>query len=127
MITTKTIDITHVKKVLSSCPYYDHIANYDIEYQDDIMLKLIDWYKDLVFSCNGNSEKELAEIKEIDRSLYLFITNSKFQKGLKKYLSIDDISFSDSFKTYKLIKKITDYTNRYEKESILLFKASKWI
>lgn len=127
MIETKTVDITHVKKVLNSCPYYDYIVNYDFNYQDEIVLKLIDWYKELVFSCDGNNLEELHEIEEIDKALYLLVTNGKFRRGLRFLLTPNDISFDDEYKTYKLIKLINDYTSRYEKESILSFKASKWI
>ena len=41
MITTRTIDVTNVKKILDCCPYYDDIINSDIVYEDDFSVDLV--------------------------------------------------------------------------------------
>ena len=55
MIQTQTIDIEHVRKVLQNCPHFDKIVNYEYPYGDTLSKKLIDWYRELIFSANGDS------------------------------------------------------------------------
>ena len=73
MITTRTIDVTNVKKILKYCPYYDDIINYDIDYTDELSIDLIDWYKDLILSCDGNDNNEMEIIKLIDNLINILI------------------------------------------------------
>ena len=62
MFETLTIDVTNVKKILKCCPYYDDIINSDIMYNDDLSIDLIEWYKDIIFSCNGDNEEDIKII-----------------------------------------------------------------
>ena len=50
MIQTQTVDITYVQYVLDRCPNFDYIVNYNFEEGDVLTRKLIDWYKELIFS-----------------------------------------------------------------------------
>ena len=61
MFETLTIDVTNVKKILKCCPYYDDIINSDIMYNDDLSIDLIEWYKDIIFSCNGDNEEDIKK------------------------------------------------------------------
>ena len=54
LVQTKTINLSYVNKILSNCPNYDKIVNYEYEYGDTLSSKLIDWYRELVFSCDGD-------------------------------------------------------------------------
>ena len=71
MFETLTIDVTNVKKILKCCPYYDDIINSDIMYNDDLSIDLIEWYKDIIFSCNGDNEEDIKVIRNIDRCMYI--------------------------------------------------------
>lgn len=127
MIDVHTIDVTNVKKILKCCPYYDDIINYDIDYTDELSFDLIDWYKDLIFSCNGDDEKETKVINKIDKSMYLYVNNITYQKGLKKIINSRDIDLNSGRSTKKLIRKILDYTRKYEEVEILNITSSRWL
>ena len=62
---TQTIDISNVKKILKCCPHYDDIINSEVDYEDELSYDLIDWYKDLIFSCNADNEEEVKIIADI--------------------------------------------------------------
>ena len=64
----------NVKKILKCCPYYDDIINSDIMYNDDLSIDLIEWYKDIIFSCNGDNEEDIK-----------IIINNKLNELLNKY------------------------------------------
>lgn len=81
MFETLTIDVTNVKKILKCCPYYDDIINSDIMYNDDLSIDLIEWYKDIIFSCNGDNEEDIKVIRNIDRCMYIYIMINKYKKN----------------------------------------------
>ena len=111
MIQTQTIDIGHVKKVLENCPYYLTIIHYEYPYGDMLSKKLIDWYRELIFSANTNNEEQLLLIKALDKSLYLYTRDNKYKRGIIK----------------EVIKKMLQYTTEYEKEEIREIAVSKWL
>lgn len=121
------IDIINVKKILEACPHYDEIINFDFDYNDEITIDLIDWYKDLIFSCDGNDENETNIIKMIDNSMYMYVNDHKYRKGLTKIISTKDIDLNSEKSIKKLIKKILDYTNKYENVEILNVTSSRWL
>ncbi len=120
MIGTLTIDVTNVKKILKCCPYYDDIINSDVIYEDELSIDLIDWYKDLIFSCNGDNEEDIKVVRDIDRCMYLYINDNKYRKELRKII---DLSLSND----KIIDSILRYTSKYEDNEILYITSTKWL
>lgn len=121
------IDVVNVKKILDTCPHYDEIINFEFDYSDELTIDLIDWYKDLIFSCDGNNENETQIIKMIDNSMYMYVSDYKYRKGLSKLINTRDIDLNSDKSIKKLIKKILDYTNKYENVEILNVTNSRWI
>lgn len=120
MIGTLTIDVTNVKKILKCCPYYDDIINSDVIYEDELSIDLIDWYKDLIFSCNGDNEEDIKVVRDIDRCMYLYINDNKYRKELRKII---DLSLSND----KIIDSILRYTSKYEDNEILYITSTRWL
>lgn len=121
------VDVINVKKILETCPHYDEIINFEFDYNDELTIDLIDWYKDLIFSCDGNNENEKEIIKMIDKSMYMYVNDYKYRSGLSKIVSIKDIDLNCEKSIRRLIKKMIDYTNKYESREILNITSSKWI
>ena len=121
------IDVVNVKKILETCPHYDEIINYEFDYNDEVTIDLIDWYKDLIFSCDWNNDNETQIIKMIDNSMYMYVSDYKYRKGLAKIIDVKDIDLNSEKSIRKLIKKILDYTNRYENIEILNVTSSRWL
>ena len=121
------IDVINVKKILQTCSHYDEVIEFEFDYNDEITIDLIDWYKDLIFSCDADDKNETEIIKMIDNSMYMYVNDHKYRNGLKKIISVNDIDLNSEKKIRKLIKKILDYTNKYENIEILNVKSSRWI
>lgn len=121
------VDTINAKKILETCPHYDEIINFDFDYDDEITIDLIDWYKDLIFSCDGDDESETKIIKMIDNSMYMYVNDYRYRKGLAKIISPRDIDLNSDKSIKKLIKKILDYTNKYENIEVLSVISSRWI
>lgn len=124
---TQTIDISNVKKILKCCPHYDDIINSEVDYEDELSFDLIDWYKDLIFSCNADNEEEVKIIRLIDRSLYMYVNSYKYKIGLKKIINIKDIDLNSDKSIKNLIKKIINYTTKYENNEILNITNGRWL
>ena len=124
---TQTIDISNVKKILKCCPHYDDIINSEVDYEDELSFDLIDWYKDLIFYCNADNEEEVKIIRLIDRSLYMYVNSYKYKIGLKKIIDIKDIDLNSDKSIKNLIKKIINYTTKYENNEILNITNGRWL
>jgi len=127
MIQTQTIDIGHVRKILENCPHFDKIVNYEYPYGDMLSKKLIDWYRELIFSANGNNENQLMLIKALDRSLYLYVRDNKYKKGLRKIVSVEELTFENKNVIKEVIKKLIEFTSNYEKKEVREVRAAKWL
>ena len=127
MIQTQTIDIGHVKKILENCPNFDKIINYEYPYGDVLSKKLIDWYRELIFSANGNNENQLMLIKALDRSLYLYVRDNRYKRELRKIISVEELTFEDKNLIKEVIKKLIEFTSSYEKKEVREVSVAKWL
>lgn len=127
MLQTQTIDIEHVKKILENCPHFDIIINYEYPYGDVLSQKLIDWYRELIFSAKGNNENQLLLIKALDKSLYLYVRDNKYKRGLRKVITADELTFEDKNIIKDVIKKLLEFTNSYEKREVREVSVAKWL
>ena len=127
MIQTQTIDMSHVKKILENCPHFDMIVHYEYSYGDMLSKKLLDWYRELIFSANGNNENQLMLIRAVDQSLYLYVRDNKYKRGLRKILTVDELTFKDKNIIKDVIKKLITFTNNYEKAEIREVSITKWL
>lgn len=127
MIQTQTIDIEHVRMVLQNCPHFDKIVNYEYPYGDTLSKKLIDWYRELIFSANGNDEKQLLLINALDRSLYLYVRDNKYKRGLRKVITDKELTFEDKNLIKDVIRKLIEFTTSYEKKEVLEFRGTRWL
>lgn len=127
LVETKTIDLRYVNLILSNCPNYDKIVNYEYEYGDTLSSKLIDWYRELIFSCDGENNNQLKIIYEIDHCLSLYVDDNQYKRGLSKILSKDEVDLNNSTLIQNAIKKIIEFTNQYERDEILELVNNKWL
>lgn len=127
LVETKTINLRYVNKILSNCPNYDKIVNYEYEYGDTLSSKLIDWYRELIFSCDGENVNQLRIIYQIDHSLSMYVEDNQYKRGLSKILSKDEVDLNNSILIQNVIKKIIEFTNQYERDEILELVSNKWL
>ena len=127
MIQTQTIDITHVKKILENCPHFDMIVHYEYPYGDTLSKKLIDWYRELVFSANGNNENQLLLIRALDYSLYLYVRDNKYKREIRRVLTEEELTFDSKDIIKDVINKLIAFTNDYQKEEVREVSVARWL
>ena len=77
--------------------------------------KLIDWYRELIFSANGDNEKQLMLINALDRSLYLYIKDNKYKRGIRKIITDEELTFEDK----NLIKEVNTLLLNQEEINVI--------
>ena len=127
MIQTQTIDMSHVKTVLENCPHFDMIVHYEYPYGDILSKKLLDWYRELVFSANGNNENQLMLIRALDQSLYLYVRDNKYKRELREILTEDELTFQNKDTIKDVILKLIEFTNNYKKAEVREVSTSHWL
>lgn len=127
LVHTENVDVVFVNKILSHCPNYDYIINYDYECGDNLTKKFIEWYRELIFAVTSDDDKQLRVVEVLDRGLYLYLKDSKYKKEFKKDISIDDLNLENKHSIKKLIKKIIVFTGKYEQKQIMEISSSRWI
>ena len=106
MIQTQTVDISYIKKILACSPHYYTIIKYEYPYGDILSKKLIDWYRDLIFSANRDSKDQLALVQVLDQCLYLYVRDNKYKRELRKIITVDELTFENKEMIKDVIKKL---------------------
>lgn len=127
MLQTLTIDINHVQKVLENSPHFEMIIHYEYPYGDILSKKLIDWYRELIFSANGNDQNQLLLIRALDRSLYLYVRDNKYKRELRKIVTVDELTFENKELIKDVIKRLIEFTSSYENNEVREVSVSKWL
>ena len=127
MIQTQTVDISYIKKILTHSPHYFTIIKYEYPYGDVLSKKLIDWYRDLIFSANKDSNDQLALVQVLDQCLYLYVRDNKYKRGFRKIITVDELNFDDRNIIKEVIKRIIIYTDNYQKKEVRELDVSKWL
>ena len=127
MLQTQTIDIDHVKKVLDNCPHFDMIIHYEYPYGDILSKKLIDWYRELIFSANGKDDNQLMLIRALDRGLYLYVRDNKYKRGIREIIAVDELTLENKEMIKDVIKRLIEFTSSYENNEVREVSVSKWL
>lgn len=89
--------------------YYSEIINYEYNNSDIFSYKLIEWYKEIVFL-------NINQIEDIDSSIYLFISDKKFNKELRNIISIKKINIRNVDLINIIISSKNNYINNLKTE-----------
>ena len=81
----------------------------------------------IVYSSDGNNDNEMNIVRLIDKSMYLYINSYEYRNGLKRIVNIRDIDLNSDKRIKRLIKKIINYTNKYETMEVLNVRTNRWI
>ena len=105
-----------LEDVLSSCPYYDEIINFNVKDNDEITRNLINYYEDFVF-LNFENKNTLSEL---DLILYEYIRDINFYKFIQ-----------DRFKyegdVLPLFDELKQLYNEYKEKTLQKVESSVWI
>ena len=102
--------------VLSSCPYYDDVINYNVKECDEISRNLINYYEDFVFLNFENKNK----LNELDLIMYEYIRDVKFYKFIQDRFK----SEGDVLPLFDELKQLHD---EFEEQTMKKVEMTIWI
>jgi hypothetical protein len=85
------------KVILSHCPNFYKIINFEYLEDDKISQKLIEIYKSFIFNIDIDNEEELKNIEKIDFVLNKYIDDYYFRKEMQRSIMALRIRKSDNF------------------------------
>ena len=114
------------KEILKYCPNYYNIVNFDFKESDMVSEKLINIYKNFVFSININNREDLEKVQELDRVLSNYIHDYLFRSTLQKEIVSVKIK-KDNNILQSLVEIIINIFSNYEEYTTRKIYISKWI
>lgn len=113
------------KEILNYCPNYYNIVNFDFKDSDLVSEKLINIYKNFVFSINVNNREDIEKVQELDRVLSNYIHDYLFRSTLQKEIVSVKVKRDNILRS--LVDNIIKIFSNYEEYTTRRIYISKWI
>ena len=114
------------KEILKYCPNYYNIVNFDYKENDFVSEKLINIYKNYVFSIKLNNREDIDRLQELDRVLSNYINDYLFRSTLQKEIISVEVK-KDNNIIKSLVDAIIKIFSNYEEYTTRRIYISKWI
>lgn len=114
------------KEILNYCPNYYNIVNFDFQENDLISEKLVNIYKNYIFSINIQNCEEVEKVQELDRVLSNYIADYLFRSTLQKEIVTVKVK-KDNNIIRNLVDIIIKIFSNYEEYTTRRIYISKWI
>ena len=114
------------KDILKYCPNYYNIVNFNYKDNDVITSKLINIYKNYIFSIDLNNREEIDRVEELDRVLSNYIHDFLFRSTLQKEIVEVKVK-KDNNVLKSLVDIIIKIFSHYEEYTTRKIYISKWI
>lgn len=114
------------KIILSHCPYFYKINEFVFFEDDRISGKLIQVYRNYVFSIDVNDDKQLHDVEKIDYILNKYIDDYMFRKQIQKELLNSKIK-SDGSIVNSIVDILISLYDIYESGYTRNIYFARWI
>ena len=114
------------KEILKYCPNYYNIVNFNFKDNDLISNKLINIYKNFVFSVNVQNREEIERVQELDRVLSNYIHDYLFRSTLQKEIITVEVKRDNNI-LKSLVDAIIKIFSNYEEYTTRKIHLSQWI
>ena len=115
------------KFVLSNCPNFYRIVNFDYFEDDNVTEKLIKIYENYIFNIDITDEEEIKNVKKIDYVLGKYIDDYLFRRKMQIEIANVKIKKSCPNILKAVVESMISIFNRYEEETTRNIYISRWI
>lgn len=115
------------KEILSYCPNYNRIVNFEYLKDDKITSRLIRVYKDYVFEVNIQNSDEVKKLHDFDYVVGRYISDYAFRKELKKEIVNVKIKKSCTDILRAIVESVLKIFDNYLENSTRKIRIARWI
>ncbi len=115
------------KYVLSKCPNFYRIINFDYFEDDLVSEKLIKIYENYIFNIDITNEEEINLVKKIDYVLGKYMDDYMFRRKMQTEIMNVRIKKSCPNVLKAVVESIVAIFTRYEEETTRNIYISRWI
>ncbi len=115
------------KIVISNCPNFYRIINFDYFEDDNVTEKLIKIYENYIFNIDIKNEDEMALMKKIDYVLGKYMDDYLFRHKMQVEIVKVKIKKTCTNILGAIVESIIAIFNRYEEETTRNIYISRWI
>lgn len=113
-----------MKNALKYAPHYDSIVSFIFNEDDFITKRIISYYQEYllgVIKCNN------YRVRALDRTIYEYLTDKKFNKYVINFLLELEDSNSDIDYYNNLDINLPKLKRKYEKDNLELISNARWL
>ena len=114
------------KVILSHCPNFYKIVNFEFNEDDQITLKLIEIYKNYIFNIDINNSEDIKNVEKIDYVMNKYIEDYFFRKDMQERLLKIRVKKNDNV-LETLVINIIDAFDNYETGYTRNIYFARWI
>ena len=114
------------KDILKYCPNYYNIVNFDFKDNDIISEKLINIYKNYIFSIDLTDESDIKNAVKLDRVLASYIHDYLFRDELRREIVTVKVKRDNNI-LRNIVNAIIKIFNNYEEYTTRKIYISRWI
>ncbi len=115
------------KEIVNACEHYYDIVNYEIYEGENIKQNIVNMYTDYVFSLEIVTKREKEKLKEVDKVVYKFLTDKRFNREMIKELSNLRISKAVTNVIEYVMNKMVDFFEDYKTVYTRNIYIPRWI
>lgn len=115
------------KEIVGVCKYYYDIVNYEIYEDDKIKQNIINLYIEYIFSFDIVTKREKEKLEQIDKIVYKFLTDKRFNKEMVRELSHLRVSKAVSNVVEYVMNKMIEYFENYKTVYTRNIYIPRWI
>lgn len=115
------------KEIVSVCKHYYDIVNFEIYEDDKIKQNIINLYIEYIFSFDIVTKREKEKLEQIDKIVYKFLTDKRFNKEMIKELSHLKVSRAVSNVVEYVMNKMIEYFENYKTVYTRNIYIPRWI
>lgn len=115
------------KEIVNACEHYYDIVNYEIYEGENIKQNIVNMYTDYVFSMEIVTKREKEKLKEVDKVVYKFLTDKRFNREMIKELSNLRISKAVTNVIEYVMNKMIEFFEDYKTVYTRNIYIPRWI
>lgn len=115
------------KEIVNACKHYYDIVNFEIYEGENIKQNIINMYTDYIFSMDIITKREKEKLAEVDKIVYKFLTDKRFNREMIKELSNLRISKAVTNVIEYVMNKMIEFFEDYKTVYTRNIYIPRWI